>query len=351
MVEEISMKEIALPFSVAGAESFNVDLDYVSKLLESNNLGYSGKGIKVAVLDTGVNSNHPMLVNKVILKQNFTNGDIEDSIVGHGTFVSSEIAGNHILTDGYVLHGISPDARIINVKVLDDTGSGQFSVIIEGIHWAVTNGANIINMSLGAPYDDNGESPLSQTIDWARSKGVITCVASGNSNTTGAPSPNTPGTAKSSITVGSINTKGVVSSFSSRGGASKYPYPTLCAYGGDFPDGEFNTDEGIIGAFKDGYSSLRGTSMSTPEVAGICAILMEKLGNADLVEQSLIKGAIDIDTPGIDNNTGYGKANAKKAIESTVAPIMTKSNIGKFIIYLAIAAGLGWLFYNYRVPK
>lgn len=351
MIEETGIKSIALPFDVAGTESINVDLEYVSKLLESNNLGYTGKGIKVAVLDTLCNQPHPMLDGKIILSKNFTNGDSMNDVVGHGIWCAACIAGNHILTEGYNLHGIAPDVKLITVKVLDDTGSGQFSTIMEGIHWAVTNGANIISMSLGAPYDDEGLSPLSQTIDWARSQGVIVLVAAGNSNENGAPSPNTPGTAKRAITVGSINTKGVHSSFSSMGGASKTPYPTISAYGGDVANGDNNYDEGIMGAFQSSYSSLRGTSMATPEVAGVCAILMEKLKNADLVEQALLKGAVDIGTVGIDSSTGYGKVNAKNSIESTGLQMPSKRSIEGILALIGIGGTLYLLNSKYHFIK
>lgn len=353
MSNEISAKEIALPFDIAGTESLNVDLDYVSKLLESNNLGYTGKGVKVAVLDTGYtkSSVHPMLEGKVILSVNFSSSPFIDDIVGHSTWCMSCIAGKHILTEGYNLHGIAPDAEIIAVKVLNDEGNGEFSSIIEGIHFAVENGANIISMSLGAPYDDNGESPLSQTVDWARSQGVIVCVAAGNSNTNGSPSPNTPGTSKRAITVGSINTKGAHSSFSSMGGASKSPYPTISAYGGDITNGDNNYDESIMGAFQTGYAGLRGTSMATPEIAGVCAILMEKLGNADLVEQALLKGAVDIDDPGIDRSTGYGKANAKKSIETTGLQMPSKNTIAGILALIGVGGALYLLNSKYHFIK
>jgi len=103
---------------------------------------------QVAVLDTGIDSLHEMFGGRVISAQAFTGEDHTDDRQGHGTHVAGIIAG-----DGRY-RGVAPSAYLINAKVLTDTGSGSTSTIIQGINWAVENGADILSISIGGPYND-----------------------------------------------------------------------------------------------------------------------------------------------------------------------------------------------------
>src|SRR5690606_38863081 len=112
--------------------------------------GYDGKGVKIAVLDTGVDAKHPDLKNKVIAARNFTSSPNAGDKVGHGTHVASIAAGSGARSGGRY-KGVAPGAKILNGKVLDDDGFGDDSEILAGMEWAVQQGADVINMSLGGP--------------------------------------------------------------------------------------------------------------------------------------------------------------------------------------------------------
>ena len=304
--------------------------------------GMTGKGIRVAVIDTGVNSNHPMLKDKVIIKHNLTDGDIEDGIIGHGTWVASAIAGNMVNTAKGLFGGLAPDVQIVNIKVLNDNGEGLFSQIIEGIYLAIKDGCHIINMSLGSNYDDGGESPLSQAIDYATSKGVICICAAGNAGP--GRSPNTPATARTAIAVGSANTRNEVSVFSSRGEAkNKSPFPTVCAYGGESTSVGGYSDESILGAYTGtSYINFKGTSMATPMVSATLALIMSSNSSVgyDTVINALKTTSIDISTSGVDVNAGYG----------LIDPTSLDSVIGVSIITTLIkySALMGGTYYLYK---
>ncbi|MBN3923082.1 S8 family serine peptidase, partial [Nostoc sp. NMS4] len=159
--------------------------------------GYTGKGVVVAVVDTGVDYNHEDLKNNIWTNSkeipgngidddgngyvddnygwNFAdnnNNTLDDN--SHGTHVSGTIAGEN---NNYGVTGIAYDAKIMPVKVLDSSGSGSYSSIAKGIRYAVDNGANVINLSLGG---GSSNRTLQSAIDYASSKGVIVVMAAGN---------------------------------------------------------------------------------------------------------------------------------------------------------------------------
>ncbi|MFH1729358.1 MAG: S8 family serine peptidase, partial [Pseudomonadota bacterium] len=168
-------------------------------------LGYNGTGIKIAVLDTGIDDNNEMLAGKVIAAEVFTGENHTIDKQGHGTHIAGIIAGNGLYK------GVAPAALLLNAKVLTDTGSGTTSTIIKGINWAVENNADIISMSLGGPYDDP-DGPLNLALKDAIDAGVIVVISSGNC---GEECPTTncgnfrgvtkPGDFKDAITVGAVD--------------------------------------------------------------------------------------------------------------------------------------------------
>src|SRR6185312_3470355 len=175
--------------------------------------GYTGKGVRVAVLDTGADFTHPDLAGRVVERADFTaeGGDAVDHN-GHGTHVASTIAGTGAAAHGQ-RRGVAPDAGLVIGKVLDDHGSGADSGIIAAMEWASTR-ADVINMSLGGSEADDGSDPLSLAVDrLSTSTGVLFVIAAGNSGA----QISSPGSATSALTVGAVDRDDKLADFSSRG--------------------------------------------------------------------------------------------------------------------------------------
>jgi subtilisin family serine protease len=250
--------------------------------------GATGRNVKVAVIDTGVDSGHPMLEGKVIKALSFVPEEAGVDLCGHGSWCASAIAGKPTEYNGRVkalqgktLQGMS-EADIIDIKVLTGEGSGAQSGIVQGIEAAVTEGANLLSMSLGSLFDGGGLTPDAQAVDEAVRRGIPAAVAVGNQFAFGAVG--SPASARNAIAVGAcamVNpAAGAVASFSSKGptrtGAVR---PHISAPGGQLGHG---IDETILGATSgviateagEPYGLLRGSSMATPVVAGIIAQLL-----------------------------------------------------------------------------
>jgi serine protease AprX len=144
--------------------------------------GIDGTGITVAVIDSGIDKNHPDLIGKVAAEKNFLADEITaDDLLGHGTMVAGIIAGSGAASDGS-FKGIAPGAKLISVKVIDGKGDGKVSDIIAGIEWAVYNGADVLSLSLGGINLGETNPPITMAADNAASAGVVVCVAAGNRN-------------------------------------------------------------------------------------------------------------------------------------------------------------------------
>ncbi|PPK64681.1 S8 family serine peptidase [Actinokineospora auranticolor] len=229
--------------------------------------GLTGAGIKVAVVDTGVDETHPDLAGREIAQANFTDEDQVDR-VGHGTHVASIIAGG-----GAKYRGVANGAKILDAKVLGPIG-GSDSSVLAGIEWAVAQGADIINMSLGAT-DTPGLDVLEEAVErLSAEKGVLFVVSAGNSGPT-AHAIGSPGSAPSALTVGSVDRDDSVSRFSSRGpGPDGSIKPEITAPGAGIVAAK--AAQGRIGdQVEPGYVALSGTSMAAPHVAGAAALLAQ----------------------------------------------------------------------------
>ncbi|WP_157987775.1 S8 family serine peptidase [Jiangella endophytica] len=289
--------------------------------------GWDGSGVTVAVLDTGIDVDHPDLAGKVAAAEDFTTDGTVDDLHGHGTHVSSTAAGTGAASER-AHQGVAFDATLLNGKVLDAAGNGQLSWIISGMEWAVAQGADVINMSLGDPEPSDGTDPLSQAVnDLTTASGSLFVIASGNSGTT----LGSPGAADAALTVGAVDTNDVLASFSS-------PGPRF----GDFaikPDLSAPGVE-IVGARAGGtsmgdpvdghYTRASGTSMATPHVAGAAAILKEQHPDWQAAElKSALVGAT-IPTVGTHSiyDQGAGRLDLTRAVGQDVIATPAPLNLG-----------------------
>ncbi|GAA1145773.1 S8 family serine peptidase [Kribbella jejuensis] len=280
--------------------------------------GYTGKGVPVAVLDTGIDKSHPDLATQVVGMKNFTDSPDGDHF-GHGTHVASTIAGTAAASSGKY-KGVAPDARLYDGKVCDDGGSCQDSAIVAGMEWAAKDvKAKIVNLSLGST-DTPEIDPLEEAVNRLTAEtGTLFVIAAGNDGP-GERTIGSPGSAESALTVGAVDKQNGLADFSSRGprigdGAVK---PDISAPGVSIVAAK--AQDSVIGEpVGDRYLRLDGTSMATPHVAGSAAILAQEHPTWKAAE---LKGALmGSAKPAADQTAfeqGAGRVDVAKGIKQTV---------------------------------
>ncbi|MFI6757528.1 S8 family serine peptidase [Micromonospora sp. NPDC050417] len=236
--------------------------------------GGTGAGVRVAVLDSGLDPSHPDLVDRVVASRSFIRGEEVIDRNGHGTHTASTVAGTGAASGGKE-RGVAPGADLLVGKVLDDNGSGPMSGLIAGMEWAaLTEHAKVISMSLGFNGWHTQDDPVSQAVNQlSLETGALFVIAAGN-NGPGPYSLNAPGTADAALTVGAVDSSDRLAEFSSVGprmndGALK---PDITAPGVDVLAARsqyMNWGEGY-------YRVDSGTSMAAPHVAGAAVLLAQK---------------------------------------------------------------------------
>jgi len=253
-----------------------------------------GRGVKVAILDTGIDLDHPDLrvAGNVTFVPETLNGDDDN---GHGTMVAGIVAA---LDNSIGVVGVAPEVELYSVKVLNRNGDGVMSLILAGIEWAIDSGMQVINMSFGGIL--NWAWAVQAALDKAYLSGIVLVAGAGNcgdQNIIYAPARY-----GSVIAVGATNESNTRASFSGTGSALELVAPGT------------NILSTRLGG---GYGSGSGTSLSTPHVAGVAALLIASGVTSNVkVRHILQASAKDLGTPGRDNWYGYGLLNASAAMKA-----------------------------------
>ncbi|QQS59380.1 S8 family serine peptidase [Candidatus Peregrinibacteria bacterium] len=290
----------------------------------------TGAGVVVAIVDSGIDWDHPDLVanhwtnagetNCTDGIDNDSNGYIDDcdgwdfigsnyttpaddnspnDYYGHGTHVAGTVAE---VNNTVGLVGVAPGASLMAVKALDDSGFGTTASIVDAVGYAVENGADVINMSLGASV---GDSLLETAVNDAFSAGVVVVAAAGNS---GGTSPHYPAAYTSVVAVGAVDSSNLLASFSSHGSWVDVVAPGV-AIASTYP--EHLTPPGYLP-----YAYMDGTSMATPHVSGLAALYLQAHPSATPTEvrDAIRAGTVDLGDPGVDTTFSYGLADAPSIV-------------------------------------
>jgi subtilisin len=275
--------------------------------------GNEGTGIKVAIVDTGIDTTHPDL--NVVGGATFVAGTSSyNDDNGHGTHCAGIVAA---LNNELGVVGVAPGAALYAVKVLNRLGSGYVSDVISGIEWCISNGMQVVSMSFGSTSDSTS---LHAECDKAYSANIVLVAAAGN-NGPGSNTVTYPAKYSSVIAVGATDSSDVVASWSSRG-----PELSVTAPGVN-----------ILSTYKGGvYATMSGTSMACPHVAGTVALILANAAHTPAeVRDILQKTAVDLGTIGWDSAYGYGRIDAYAAS----APATADFSISASPSALTIPAG------------
>ncbi|RYG73020.1 peptidase S8 [Lentibacillus lipolyticus] len=284
--------------------------------------GLTGKNVTVAVVDTGIYP-HEDIKGRISGFKDFVNNKTEPyDDNGHGTHCAGDAAGNGALSDGKY-KAPAPDANVVGVKVLNKTGAGALSTVIEGVEWCIQNKAahaiDILSLSLGTNAMESAEDdPVVKSVEAAWDNGIVVCTAAGNTG----PEKQTiasPGISPKVITVGATDDQNTtnrsddtVADFSSRGptidGVTK---PDLLTPGANIislrAPGSYIDRTNKMARVDQYYFSLSGTSMATPICAGVAAQLLQNSPNLtpDQVKDHLKNASEDIGLPPNVQGSGY----------------------------------------------
>jgi len=276
------------------------------KASEAWDITHGSSEVDIAIVDTGINSGHPDFAGKIAVSVNCTTSSscpvyISTDPDGHGTHVAgiaSAITNN--LTG---VAGLSWEGRLMSVKVLDDSGNGYYSWIANGIYWAADNGAEVINLSLGGTISS---TTLKNAIDYAVSRGVVVVAAAGNNGRNRALYP---AYYSSVIAVAATDSNDLKASFSNYGTWVDVAAPGVS----------------ILSTYHSSYDYLSGTSMATPYVSGLAALIFgQNPGWGASQVRSQIESTADA-TSGTGVYWTWGRINACRAVGGCSGPTPTST--------------------------
>lgn len=264
------------------------------------NLTHGVPKVKIAILDTGIDKNHPDLASKVEKWVNFSNSNTSDDLYGHGTHVAGIAAAK--TNNKLGMAGLGWESRLLSVKVLNDNGGGYLSRVADGIKWAADNGAKVINLSLGTSKRPWG-STLENAVKYAWKKGVVLACAAGNN---GSQSRSYPAYYKNCLAIAATDLNDQKPSWSSYGSWVDIAAP------GDKIFSTFPNHSSKMGVKNYGYAS--GTSMATPHVAGLAALLF---GSDETLINSQVRELIEENADHISGTGRYwqnGRINVYQSV-------------------------------------
>jgi len=286
---------------------------------------HGSSGIRIAILDTGIDSSHPDLGAKVVARENFTSSDTTEPVSNsHGTHVAGIAAA--ISNNGIGVAGLGHSSSLMNVRVASDDGYGYYSWIAQGIIWATDNGADVINLSLGGT---SPSSTLEQAVDYAWNHGVVVVAAAGN---TGSTSPLYPAYYDKCLAVAATSDNDQLTSWSSRGSWVDVAAPGS-AYSTKL-DGQ--------------YGNMAGTSMASPHVAGLAGLVFSVASdtNGNGRRNDEVRAAIEATCDDVGIDVAYGRINAYHAVGGSSPPptgqisgTVTAADSGKAISRATVTAG------------
>ena len=291
--------------------------------------GVTGQGVTIAVIDTGVDFNHPDLKGHLVQGYDFVHKDsCAQDAYGHGTHVAGIAAA--ITNNGIGVAGTAPNAKIMPVRVLDDTGSGTTNNIVKGIRYAASHGAKVLNLSLGEMPVVGEIQALNQdledAINYAWKKGAVVVASAGNDT---FPLCEYPSFAEHALCIGATDSRGLpsyYSNFPNKPNMLGFRAPggvgsVFCEDDEDiwstmWPKSDFDSCGDIHG-----YETLAGTSMAAPFVSGVAALLFSQHRTNQQVVNRLIATSSNHGT--WDPVMGYGIVNAGAATGSSSAAART----------------------------
>ncbi len=266
---------------------------------------YDGAGVKIAVLDTGFDFEHPDFAGREVVSESFVGGNAQDGL-GHGAHVAGTAAGP-AAPNGAPRYGVAPGASLFVAKVLDDAGAGREGDMLAGILWALEKGCDVVNMSLGRrPLPGDGANDYDRIGQLALDRGSLIIAAAGNESARGSGfvSPvGAPANARSIMAVGAVDQSLAIADFSNGGLVEDGGSIDICAPGVDVLSSVPGSER---------YAAFSGTSMAAPHVSGVAALLAQSdpslRGKA--LWDALTERARDVGLPAQDGGAGLAQAPA-----------------------------------------
>lgn len=253
----------------------------------------------VAVIDTGVRASHPDLAGQVLPGYDFVNQDSNaDDDHGHGTLIAGVIAARYNNNVG--VSGLAPGVRILPIKALSANGIGTDFDVAKGIRWAADKGAKIVNLSLGGPEESKS---MQEAVDYAHARGVTVIAAAGNE---GKSSIYYPAAGRNVIAVGATDRSDRRAGFSNYGKGLSVTAPGVAV---------------LTTSYKGDYSYVSGTSIATPHVAGLAALMVSRNPSLvpDQVQDLMQRATADLGKGGWDAEFGHGRIDAPGAVQRAAA--------------------------------